>query len=89
MKIVSFPEQTAILAENQPDYYLPMPVHRHFNDAQGRITCCWRLSLRERVKLLFTGHIWHQVLTFYEPLQPQLLLLDKPEMYIPTVKDIL
>lgn len=87
MKIVSFPEQTVVIAENQPEY-IPIPAHRHYIDAQGRITCCWRLSLRERVKLLFTGHIWHQVLTFDEPLQPQLLLIDKPDMWTPTLKDI-
>jgi hypothetical protein len=28
---------------------------------------------------LFCGVLWHQVLTFNHPLQPQLLLTQKPE----------
>lgn len=32
--------------------------------------------------VLWRGTIWHQVLTFNQPLQPQLLSVDKPEMPI-------
>ena len=78
MKIVEFPEATTVYAKDQPQY-LPLPAHR-FGDADGRIACCWRLSWRERLQILFTGRIWHQVLTFNQPLQPQLLSVEKPEM---------
>lgn len=76
MKPVSFSEQTIIVAEHQPEY-LPLPVHQ-FNDAQGRIAFCWRLSWRERFTVLFSGLLWHQVLTFNRPLQPQYLDTKKP-----------
>ena len=79
MKIVEFPEQTVVIAKDQPQY-LPLPAHRHRNDPNGKITCCWSLSLLERLRVLFTGTIWHQVLTFGQPLQPQLLLVEKPMM---------
>ena len=78
MKLLSFPEQTAIYAEHQPEY-LPLPAHR-FNDEQGRIAFCWSLSWRERFKVLWTGVLWHQVLTFNNQLQPQLLSTEKPPM---------
>jgi protein gp37 len=48
--------------------------------ADGRLACCWRLSFKERLVVLFTGKIWHQVLTFKQPLQPQLLGVEKPRM---------
>lgn len=76
MKLIEFPERTVTIAENQPEY-MPLPAYK-FNDTQGRIACCWQLSLKERFKILFTGIIWHQVLTFNKPLQPQLLTVDKP-----------
>ena len=33
--------------------------------------------------LLIRGRIWHEVLTFNHPLQPQLLSIDKPDMVGP------
>lgn len=78
MKLVEFPEQSIVIAKDQPEY-LPLPAHR-FEDAEGRICCCWSLSWRERLRVLFSGRIWHQVLTFHKPLQPQLLMVQKPIM---------
>ncbi len=78
MEIAQFPEQTVCYAKDQPEY-LPLPAHRFKDDPQGRIACCWRLTFTERLKLLFTGVVWQQVLTFNQPLQPQKLTVDKPE----------
>lgn len=78
MKLIAFPEQTVIIAKDQPQYF-PLPAHR-FGDAEGRICCCWSLSWRERLRVAITGRIWHQVLTFDKPLQPQLLTAEKPMM---------
>ena len=78
MKLLSFPEQTVVIAEHQPEY-LPLPAYQ-FHDKQGRIAFCWSLSWRERLKVLFSGVLWHQVLTFNQALQPQLLSTDKPAM---------
>lgn len=78
MDIISFPEQNVVYAEDQPQYR-PLPAHR-FNDAEGRIVCCWKFSWRERLYVLFTGQIWHSIFTFNQSLQPQLLTVEKPEM---------
>lgn len=78
MELIEFPEQTTVYAKDQPEYR-PLPAH-HFCDAEGRIACCWSLSWRERLQVLLTGRIWHQVLTFNRPLQPQLLTVEKPGM---------
>lgn len=76
MKLVQFPEQTVVIAKEQPGY-IPLPAHQ-FNEPEGRIACCWKLSLIERFTVLLTGKIWHQVLTFNQPLQPQKLTVKKP-----------
>lgn len=78
MKLVEFPEQTTLIAKDQPEY-LALPALR-FGDLEGRIACCWSLSWRERLRVLFTGVVWHQVLTFNHPLQPQKLTVEKPKM---------
>jgi len=82
MKPINFPEQTLVIAKDQPEY-LPLPAHRVRGEHGGRTTFCWQLTWRERLRLLVTGRIWHQVLTFGGPLQPQLLLVDKPFMFVP------
>lgn len=79
MDIVEFPEQTVIIAKDQPEYR-PLPAHRRIGDPEGRVTCCWRLNWKERLRLLLTGNLWHQILTFNHPLQPQLLSVEKPDL---------
>jgi hypothetical protein len=82
MMLIEFPEQTAVIAKDQPEYH-PLPAHRFADDPQGRIACCWKLTWRERLTVLIGGVLWHQVLTFNQPLQPQLLSTTKPEMTKP------
>jgi hypothetical protein len=77
MKLVEFHEQTVVIAKDQPQYN-PLPAYRWPQDPEGRIACCWSLTWRERFRVLFSGRIWHQILTFNGPLQPQLLTIEKP-----------
>lgn len=79
MEPISFAEQTVVIARDQKEY-LPYPAHHFKDDPQGRIASCWKMSWRERFVVLFTGVVWQQVLTFKQPLQPQKLSTDKPEM---------
>ena len=80
MKLIKFPEQSVVFAKDQPNY-IPLPAFQHEGKV-GRITCCWELTWQDRIKVLFTGKIWHSILTFYRPLQPQKLSVDKPEMTV-------
>lgn len=63
-----------VYAVNQPEYkQLPS-----FRSEDGMVLTRWRLSFRERVKLLFSGDLWLYVLTFNEPLQPVKLTTIRP-----------
>lgn len=77
MNLSQFPQQTTVIARNQPEY-LPMPAYMNLNDPQGMVICCWKLTVRERIQLLLTGKIWHAILTFKAPLQPQMLTIKNP-----------
>jgi len=68
-----FPEITTTLALDQPEYR-PLPVCVYGD----RTISCWKLTLLERLKLLFTGRLWLLVLNFRQPLQPQLPTVDCP-----------
>lgn len=79
MKLISFDEQNITFAKDQPEYF-QLPAHRFKNDDQGHIACCWQLTLKERIQVLFHGLVWHEILTFNSPLQPQKLSTQKPAM---------
>lgn len=77
-ELVEFPEQTCIIAKDQPEYR-PMPAHIA-KDAEGTVTFCWELTDDQIVTLLMTRKLWHQVLTHGKNLQPQLIMVHKPEL---------
>lgn len=66
-----------VYAKDQPEY-LPLPAHRA---EDGCVTTRWRLTWKERLKVLVTGNIWLQLLTFNQPLQPVMLHTHLPEEF--------
>lgn len=78
MKAIEFPEQTLIIAKNQPQY-IPLPVHARADEA-GTLVACYEFDEAERAKIAAGGKLWVSVLTFGDKLQPMRLELDKPEM---------
>ena len=75
MRPVFFPGSNCVFAKDQPEY-LPLPAHRSGYD--GTVTSCWKLTWRERLKVIFTGRVWLQQLAFGSPLQPQRPSIDRP-----------
>ena len=79
MKPINFKGQNVVFAKDQPEY-LPLPAHNAMDD-KGTVIFCESLSMRERVKLLFTGKIWCSLLTFKTPLQPSFFTVDKWKVF--------
>ena len=82
MDIVKFKECNVTYAENQPEY-LSLPAHRTNN---GVVTCCWGLSIKERLIVLFTGRVFLKILTFNNPLQPLKMSVINPVSQPPKPK---
>jgi hypothetical protein len=74
---VRFPESNAVLARDQGEYE-PMAVYR-FQDKEGRIACCFRLSDAELEEISRTRTLWVQQLTFGRSFQPIALSTQRPE----------
>lgn len=68
--------QEIVFAKDQPEY-VPLPGVR---TKDGMVTSRWQLTLGERLRLLFTGSLYLQVLTFNKPLQPVKLSVSQPEV---------
>lgn len=66
-----------MFAENQPEY-LPLPA---FKDQSGTVLTCWKLTFKERLKVLLNGRFYFMQLTFNSPLQPQLPSVENPMVF--------
>jgi hypothetical protein len=64
-----------IAAKNQPEY-IPLPYIR---DGKRELTR-YTLSIRERIKVLFTGSIYLELLTSEEFVHPRKLSVDRPKV---------
>lgn len=73
MEPIKFKHHNVIYAENQPEY-LPLPAFR--NDTET--ISCWRLTFKERIKILLGRPLWLRQMNFNQPLQPIMPTLECP-----------
>lgn len=69
MEAIKFDGCNMTLAEDQPQY-LQLPVC-YQGGAEGPMTACFKLTLKERIKLLFKGKIFVTQMTFNRGFNPQ------------------
>lgn len=74
MKPIEFKEMNYQIAKEQPEY-LTLPAHI---SGEGITTSCWQLTFKEKIKLLFTGKLYLQVMTGGGKLQPQKPCAENP-----------
>lgn len=63
-----------LYAKDQPEYNR-LPVYR---ESDGAVLSRWKLSLRERLRVVVFGDVYLWVLTFGRPLQPVSLQAEPP-----------
>lgn len=71
-----FKGQEVVYAKDQPQY-IPLPA-LCLDDESRAVLSRWRLSIRERLRVLWHGGIYLHVLTFGHPLQPIKLATEPP-----------
>ncbi len=67
-----------VFAKDQPEYD-NLPTFK-YGDREGKVLSRWKLSWRERLRILFTGDMYLTTLTFNQPLQPVMLQVEKPDL---------
>lgn len=80
MKPVNFPEANTVFAKDQKEY-IQLPAFKNESE-KGEVIFCMRLSIKERLKLLITGKIWCELLTFNHPLTPSYFTVNKSDVLI-------
>lgn len=79
MRPIEFKDHNIVFAKDQPEY-MPLPALKIDSD-QGEVITCWKMSFRERLKVLFTGRVWLAMLSFHKPLTPSFLSVDRKKVY--------
>ena len=74
MHPIEFKGQNAVFGKDQPEY-LPLPA---LLTSDGIVLTCWKFSFKERLKVLFSGRLFLQVVTNGTPLQPLLPTVENP-----------
>ncbi len=82
MKPIKFDGSNGVFFENEKEF-MAIPAYQ---SRDGLVIVCWKVSLFERLKLLLTGKLWYQVLTFNTPLQPMFPMVKYPFKNIPKSK---
>jgi hypothetical protein len=83
MLAIEFPEQTHILAKDQPQY-LPLPVHIDQHDEMVPMTCCFQLTPEELAEINASGgKLWYTQSTFGHPFQPVRMSTQNPFIHKP------
>jgi len=62
----TFKQSNVVYAKDQPEY-LPLPAHK---TTDGQVTSCWKMGIKDRLRVLLSGRVFVTMLTFNQPLQP-------------------
>lgn len=79
MKPVEFKHQNIVFAKDQPEYQ-PLPALK-LDTPTGEVISCWKLTTKERIKIIFTGRIWLSLMSFNKPLTPSFLSVNRKDVY--------
>lgn len=74
-----FKECNVVFAENQ-DEYENLPAFKN-NTQGGEVITCWNLNFKERLRILYKGELWLNMLTFNKPLTPVYLTTNKNDIF--------
>lgn len=66
-----------VFARCQPEYR-PLPA---YCTEDGNVLTRWKLTWRERLRVLFRGDLYLWVSTCHRPLQPMLIETEKPKSH--------
>jgi len=77
MKPINFKGANTLFAKNQSKYK-PLPALT-IEGKEGYVISCWRLSFKERLKVLFFGRVWLRLMSFNKPLTPSFMSTSKTD----------
>lgn len=77
MEAIKFKECNVTFAKEQ-EQYKSLPAF--YDKSSGVVVSCYKLSVKDILRMVFTRKMWLGIMTFGKPLQPQLLTTNKKEI---------
>ena len=75
---IKFKEQNITYSTKKKEYS-SLPAFKA-NTPQGQVVSCWKLSIGERLRILFTGKLWVCIVSFNRPLTPTYFTTKKTDL---------
>ena len=79
MRPIDFKERNVIYVVDQPEY-ISLPAYQS-PLPEGYVISCWKLTFVERLRVLFMGKMWMNLMMFHEPLTPSLLFTKQSDAF--------
>ena len=78
MKAIEFKEQNGALSRKDSPLR-PIPIFKDPSE-KAQVVSCWKLSFKERMRLLLLGKLWVSIITYNNPVQPSLFSTRKEDV---------
>jgi hypothetical protein len=59
---------------------MTLPALR-IDSVEGEVISCWKMSFKERIKVLFFGRVWMSLMSFNKPFTPSYLAVNRKEVF--------
>lgn len=79
MKPIKFKHSNVVFAKDQPEYQ-QLPALK-LDTPEGEVISCWKMSIKERIIILFTGKMWLSLMSFNKELTPSYLSVNRKDVY--------
>lgn len=79
MKPIKFKDYNSEFAKDQKQYNA-LPALK-IEGPEGHVITCWKLTFKERVRVLLLGVVWLDLLTFNKPLTPIYMSTKRKDIY--------
>ncbi len=79
MKAIEFKGANIIYGIDQKEY-MPLPALK-IESEQGEVFSCWKLSLKERLRVLFSGRVWLAIVSFNNNIQPSCITTKRKDFF--------
>lgn len=77
MEAIEFEGHNVVIAKDQPQY---RPLPAYWNQEEGSMTFCFKLTEAEIQRIYATGEIWFKQITFGQAMNPIALSTNKEEL---------
>ena len=79
MKPTKFKHQNIVFGKGQKEYQ-QLPALK-IDTPEGNVITCWKLTFWDRIRVLFLGRVWLNLMSFNNVVTPSYMSTDRKDLY--------